>query len=232
MELNWTDGTVSPNFATSYVIQASANGGAYATVATAAQEATSYTVTGLNASTPYSFRIAGSNTRGHVDFLDRGVGLHDQSNRRRRRPRPSGLGATPAGPAEVFLTWVNTASNQTGFVLTRATDSNFTQNVITQNLGPAPFYYTDTAAGMSPGNTYYYRLQATNASGLSSSSNMASVAIPLVPPQPTNPSAALGSNQITVSWTDHAGPYALGYQILRSDRRRPLHALCQLARDQ
>ena len=129
---------------------------------------------------------------------------------------PQGLGATPASGSEVYLTWTNTASNETGFILTRATDSQFTQNVITETLASAPYYYTDGAAGLSPGNTYYYKLQATNSAGLSSTSNTASVNIPNVPPAPTDATAVLSGGQVVVSWTDHAGPFALGYQISRS----------------
>ena len=40
--------------------------------------------------------------------------------------------------------------------------------------------------------------------------------IPNVPPAPTNAAAVLNSGTIVVSWTDHAGPFALGYQISRS----------------
>ena len=98
----------------------------------------------------------------------------------------------------------------------RATDANFTQNVVTITLPAAPYYYTDTAAGMSPGGTYFYRIRATNSSGSSSSSNRASVTIPLVPPEPTDAAAQVNANQMVVSWTDHAGPYALGYQIFRA----------------
>ena len=129
---------------------------------------------------------------------------------------PQGLGATPASGSEVYLTWTNTATNETGFILTRATDSLFTQNVVTETLASAPYYYTDGAAGLSPGNTYYYKLQATNSSGLSSTSNTASVNIPNVPPAPTNATAVPSGGQVVVSWTDHAGPFALGYQISRS----------------
>ena len=41
---------------------------------------------------------------------------------------PQGLGATPSSGSEAYLTWTNTATNETGFELTRATDSLFTQN--------------------------------------------------------------------------------------------------------
>ena len=110
---------------------------------------------------------------------------------------PVGLGATPASGSEAYLTWTNTADNATGFTLVRATDSNFTQNVVTQTLASAPYYFTDEAAGITPGSTYYYRLYATNAAGSSSSSNTASVTIPNVPPAPTDAAALLTGSSVT-----------------------------------
>jgi autotransporter-associated beta strand protein len=215
VELTWTDATVSPNFATSYAIQESVGGSSFTTVATAAQESTNYTITGLTPNTAYSFRVVGSNASG--SSKPSSVATATTTGQTGQTPTaPLGLGATPASGSEVYLTWTNTAGNETGFVLTRATDSLFTKNVITETLASAPFYYTDGAAGLSPGNTYYYRLQATNAAGLSSTSNTASVKIPNVPPAATLASAVLTNGQVVVSWTDHAGPFALGYQISRS----------------
>jgi autotransporter-associated beta strand protein len=215
VELTWTDSTVSPNFATNYAIQESTDGTNFATVANAGQEATSYTVTGLSVNTTYYFQVVGSNSAGSSGPSN--VAHATTTSQTGQTPTaPVGLGATPASGSEVYLTWTNTASNETGFTLTRATDNLFTQNVVTQTLASAPYYYTDGAAGLSPGNTYYYKLQATNSSGLSSSSNTASVNIPNVPPAPTNASAVLKNGQVVVSWTDHAGPFALGYQISRA----------------
>ena len=187
----------------------------FTTVANAGQESTSYTVTGLNQNTTYYFQIVGSNSAGSSGPSN--IANAMTTNQTGQTPTaPQGLGATPASGSEVYLTWTNTATNETGFILTRATDSLFTQNVVTETLASAPYYYTDGAAGLSPGNTYYYKLQATNSSGLSSTSNTASVNIPNVPPAPTNAAAVQSGNSVVLSWTDHAGPFALGYQISRS----------------
>ena len=215
VELDWTDSTVSPNFATGYAIEVSTDGINFTTVATAAQESTSYTVTGLSQSTTYYFQVSGSNSAGSSGPSN--IATATTTSQTGQTPTaPQGLGATPASGSEVYLTWTNTASNETGFTLTRATDSLFTQNVVTETLASAPFYYTDGAVGLSPGNTYYYKIQATNSSGASSSSNTAAVTIPNVPAAPTDASAALSDGTIVVSWTDNAGPFALGYQISRS----------------
>jgi hypothetical protein len=130
---------------------------------------------------------------------------------------PSGLGATPASATSVKLTWTNNATNETGFQVDRAVDVGFTQSLITLNLPAGSTSYTDTATGLVPGSTFYYRIRAVNAAGPSGNSNIAQVTIPLAPARPTN-AVILGVSQteIDISWTDNAGHTASGYRI---DRR-------------
>ncbi|HEV3237958.1 MAG TPA: fibronectin type III domain-containing protein, partial [Gemmataceae bacterium] len=130
---------------------------------------------------------------------------------------PSGLGATPATATSVNLSWTNNATNQIGFHLDRATDSGFTQNLITENLPSTPNSFTDTATGLAPGSTFYYRLRAYNSAGDSGNSNVASVTIPLAPPKPTNQVVTnVTTNEIDMSWQDNAGHQATNYIILRA----------------
>ncbi len=130
---------------------------------------------------------------------------------------PSGLGAVPASATSVSLNWTNNASNQTGFHLDRATDSAFTQNLITENLPKTPNTFTDTATGLAAGSTFYYRLRAYNAAGDSANSNIASVLIPLAPPKPTNQQVTnVTTIEIDMSWQDNAGHQADGYHIYRA----------------
>jgi hypothetical protein len=130
---------------------------------------------------------------------------------------PSGLGATPASANSVFLTWTNNATNQTGFHLDRATDPGFTMNLITENLPANATSFTDSATGLAPGGTYYYRIRAYNSAGDSGNSNVASVTIPLAPPAPTNQQVTnVTTSEIDLSWQDNAGRLANGYKILRS----------------
>jgi hypothetical protein len=142
---------------------------------------------------------------------------------------PSGLGATPASATSVTVTWTNNATNQTGFHLDRATDSGFTQNLITENLPASPNSFIDTATGLAPGGTYFYRLRAFNAAGDSGNSNVASVTIPLAPPKPTDQQVtAVTTTEIDLSWTDNAGHLADGYQILRAVNHGSFSAVATL----
>jgi hypothetical protein len=122
----------------------------------------------------------------------------------------------PASATSVTLNWTNNALEQAGYHLDRATDPGFTRNLITENLPATPTDFTDTATGLAPGGTFYYRLRAFNAAGDSRNSNVASVTIPLAPPKPTNQQVTgVTTTEIALSWQDNAGHQADGYHILR-----------------
>ncbi len=130
---------------------------------------------------------------------------------------PSGLGAIPASATSVQLSWTANASNQLGYHLDRASDAGFTQNLITESLPAFPSTFTDAAAGLASGQTFYYRLRAYNSVGDSDNSNTAAVTIPLAPPRPTNQQVtAVSTTEIDLTWQDNAGHLADGYKILRA----------------
>ncbi len=61
------------------------------------------------------------------------------------------------------LTWTDNSISETGFTIQRAYDAGFTQGLMTINVGPDVTSYTDTT--FRRGNTYYYRVFATNTVG-------------------------------------------------------------------
>src|SRR5262249_40549255 len=130
---------------------------------------------------------------------------------------PSSLGAVPETATGINLTWSNNSTNQSGYHLDRATDSGFTQNLITQSLPATSNSFTDTANGLAPGSTFYYRIRAFNNAGESANSNIASVKIPLAPPTPSDAHVVdATTTSLDLTWTDNAGPLADEYDILRA----------------
>jgi hypothetical protein len=130
---------------------------------------------------------------------------------------PSALGAVPASATSVGLSWNNNATNENGYLLDRATDPAFTQNLITETLPSSPASFTDSAIGLASGGTYYYRIRATNSAGTSANSNVAMVTIPFAPARASNPVFdSVTTTSITMHWTDNAGTNAIGYHIMRS----------------
>jgi hypothetical protein len=130
---------------------------------------------------------------------------------------PTGLGAVAATATSVNLNWTNNATNQAGFVLDRATDAGFTQNLISQTLPATPNSFTDTYTGLAPGGTFYYRIRATNTGGSSANSGVAMVSIPLAPAKPDSARVTnVTTGEIDLTWNDNAGRTADGYHILRA----------------
>jgi hypothetical protein len=81
---------------------------------------------------------------------------------------PLNVTAFSPAAAQIMVSWKAPFSTfgagVSGYVLQRATDSAFTQNVTTQSLG-AVTSYMDT--GVQKGSTYYYRVSAVSANGTS-----------------------------------------------------------------
>jgi len=130
---------------------------------------------------------------------------------------PTGLIVKPlANPFRIQVTWTNTAANATAFVVQRASDADFTQNLQTWTTAGLITSLTDTAVVSS--GTYYYRVQAINVVGdtvvypapaigyphITAASNYSPTRIAEYPAAPSNLTASSVSNGIQLTWTDNA----------------------------
>jgi hypothetical protein len=84
---------------------------------------------------------------------------------------PSGLTATAVSQTQINLTWTDNSSNETNFVVARATTSGGPYTDIA-TLAANTTSFSNT--GLTANTTYYYVVRATNASGSSANSNQAS----------------------------------------------------------
>lgn len=107
------------------------------------------------------------------------------------------LSATPVGATQINLSWTESSTNASGFLVERSTDNlNFTQIGTTVSTVLA---YSDTA--VTAGTTYFYRVRATSSVGNSTYSNVASAAGLTPPAAPSNLIAtAASTTQINVTW--------------------------------
>lgn len=71
---------------------------------------------------------------------------------------PSNLRVTGSRTISISLAWNDNSNNEGGFLIQRATNSRFTQNLVTFTVGPNVKTFTDTTA--RPNTVYYYRVQA------------------------------------------------------------------------
>ncbi len=83
---------------------------------------------------------------------------------------PSGLSATSQSSSAIDLVWVDNSEDETSFNIERSLDGSGFSPLAT--VGTNQVSYTDT--GLSPGTTYWYRVNAENVTGLSAWSNTAS----------------------------------------------------------
>jgi titin len=105
------------------------------------------------------------------------------------------------------LTWTDTATNETAFVIERSTDGvNFAQvGTAAPRTGSTGLIRTFNDAAVSAGQTYSYRVVAQNVTGASVSnsgpSNVVSVTYALVAPSGLTATIAR-NNRITLNWID------------------------------
>jgi fibronectin type 3 domain-containing protein len=129
---------------------------------------TTFTDTGVTNGTAYYYKVSAVNAAGESPLSAEASATPQVS----APAAPTNLSATAVSSTQINLTWSDNSSNETGFVVERATDSGFTAGLTTANLGANATSYS--ATGLSAGTTYWFRVRATNAAGASANSNVAS----------------------------------------------------------
>jgi mono/diheme cytochrome c family protein len=168
INLTWVDNS---NNETGFKIeQASSNAGPFNLVATTAANATGYTVSGLNSSTTYYFRVKATNSVGD-SVATTYIGITTLASGAAVPSSPTNLSATAVSSTQINLSWTDTSASETGFKVERATSQNGAYSVVA-TLGANVVSYSDT--GLAVNGTYFYRVSSYNANGNSSPSPVAS----------------------------------------------------------
>ena len=97
---------------------------------------------------------------------------------------PGSLTATAVSSSQINLTWVDSNSSETGYLVERSlsSSSGFAQIA---SLPANSQSYSNT--GLASGTTYYYRVRATHNGANSAYSNVASARTSSAAPTPTPP---------------------------------------------
>jgi autotransporter-associated beta strand protein len=116
---------------------------------------------------------------------------------------PSGLAATAISSSRIDLAWQDNSTNETSFLIERSENNMDFARIAT--TGADTTGYSDT--GLTWGTTYYYRVRASNAGGLSAYSAVASATTQGNPP-PAAPgglqATALSRSYVALQWTDNS----------------------------
>jgi hypothetical protein len=111
--------------------------------------------------------------------------------------------------------WTDTSDDEDYFVLDRATDVNFTTNVLTSNL--VKNYTSATSIPFDEGVTYFFRIRAVNQYGSSEYTDWTSVTAfyTAIPNKPYALKATAAATAVTLKWGDDSNKEA-GFDIERS----------------
>ena len=216
VRLTWADHATNE---TGFVVERSLNGGLFGVIASPGPRAGTGQVTFVDTTVVaapgrvYTYRVKAVNGGGSSGYSNLATVTFQALP---PVPTLTSVTAVPQNAtfARTTVRWTNVA-NETGYVITRATDSLFSQNVVNVT---APVNATSlTQSNLARNATYFYRVQAVNLSGGSAWSNSLSV-FTGVPPIPTLLSLTVvragGSDNVTLTWTNV--PNEQSYTIQRA----------------
>ncbi|HYR08039.1 MAG TPA: S8 family serine peptidase [Longimicrobium sp.] len=186
--------------------------GAYATVASPAANATSFSNTGLLAGRQYRYQLRACNALGCSGWITSAVLVMPTAPGAPLAPL-----ATPLSANTIRVQWTDGSTSETSFSLERAPVS---ATGVVGTFGAvatlAPNQVLFNNAGVAAG-TYRYRVRACNAAGCSAWATTANVTLPPVPGAPASLVAtALSTTSIRLTWAD--GPVETSYQVYRALR--------------
>ena len=173
INLAWTDNAANE---IGFKIERCAGAGcsSFTQIAAVGANVTSYSNTGLSASTSYSYRVRAYNDGGDSGYSNTAsaVTLAAPS----LPAAPTNLTAAAASRSQINLAWTDNAANESGFYIERCKGSSCTNFVQVASVGANATSYSN--AGLSANTTYRFRIRAYNASGTSAYSNIAAATTP------------------------------------------------------
>jgi uncharacterized protein len=163
VNLSWTDNSTNED---GFKIERKTGAGSYSEIDQVGANVTSYSDTGLSASTTYTYRVRAYNTAGNSSYSNEAsdTTLATIPN------APSSLSAAAVSDSQIDLSWTDNASDEQGFKIERKTGAGSYSEI--DQVGINVTSYSDT--GLSASTTYTYRVRAYNTAGNSSYSNEAS----------------------------------------------------------
>ena len=155
-----------------YVIERSLDGTTWVQVGTTSADVTTFSNTGLNASTTYHFRVTAVNAAG-PSLASPSATAQTAAAAVAPAP-PSDLSAVVISSTQIRLSWKDNSSNETGFVIERSSNNGKSFTVV-GSVGADTTSFTDGTVKARTKYTYRVRAVATISSA---PSNLASATTP------------------------------------------------------
>jgi fibronectin type 3 domain-containing protein len=192
--VSWTDGVATE---TRFELQRRTGVNAYAAVAGSplAAGTTSYVDTGLTPGTTYDYRVRACNTSGCSAWVTTSTATPQIG----APAAPSGLSATAASTSLVNLAWVDNATTEDSVRIERQVNGGAFARIAAPGTNSTAYGDNTVTAD----NVYGYRVQACNAGGCSTFSNVASDTTPPIAPAGLG-AVVVSDTAITLNWTDGA----------------------------
>ena len=154
-DLVWADNSTDE---TGFVIERATDGLTFSVLANVGVDITTYVDTAVFGGITYTYRVAAVNANGTSGYSNTAsVTVPPDAT---APAAPANLTATNVTQTTLTLNWLDNANNETGFTIQRATDSSFTKNLVTFNVGVDVTSFNDS--GLRRNTKYFYRIVAFN----------------------------------------------------------------------
>lgn len=202
IDLSWN----SAAGATSYVLYRDTNSGFTATTTVTTTALTSYSDTGLTASTQYYYKVVAVNVAG-TSTLSSAVNATTLSAGT-APTAPSGAALSSITTSSMAMSWTDASNDEDGFVVEYTNDdASWVQGTtVAANVTSTSF------ASMAPNKFFRFRVAAYNTFGTSTfSTTTGEYTDPVVPGTPAFSSVSTSS--LTVSWADNSNYSGTVYYV-------------------
>ena len=209
IDLSWQD---TSSTETGFEIDRSATGanGAFSLVATTAANTTTYSDTGLNASTEYCYKLRSFKTGwGKTTYSTFSTVACATTLAPPTPAAPSNTSALTVSDTRIDVGWQDNSTNETGFELQRSNSGPTGAFSLLSSTGAGVVAASDT--GLAPATQYCYRVRAFDTSGGKTSYSdpsataCATTAAPSPPAAPTNTRVySVSYYRLDIYWQDNS----------------------------
>ncbi len=184
--------------------------GSYAQVGTVPGGTLQFDDSGLAGSTTYVYRVAACNVSGCSAFSTEASVTTPAA----APGAPASPSATPVSPTQIDLSWSAASGTVESYVIGRASSAGGTYATLaTHNASVRS--HQDT--GLEPATTYFYRIEACNATACTAADPVSATTHPLPPGAPANVSATtISPTQVRIDWEAAAGVVS-EYRVERAE---------------